>query len=291
MKTSKKTVQFDQFKPYYIEVDQSSSEQEYLYEFSKLLQHISSHPLSCTNRKILGDTYMFHVCQYDEREEVWEMQILHLREKILPGIADDGGSYELIQLEDNQYPAESTTIIYDPKNYTIYMQRNIYGISIKTTEMYIQMLSPIGTQVLLKPISNGNNIRKVTDDKKYRKIILVADSAMEQDGQRQESLSQIIRAAREYQGRIVKVEIGFGRQRTGYLNAKKAAQLVREAYSYNGTLNLAVRVAENEDTQVETIDLLDDRECFRINIEYSRANPITHSRLYRMCLGERRERA
>ena len=39
-------------------------------------------------------------------------------------------------------------------------------------------------------------------------------------------------------------------------------------------------------TAFETINLLDDRASYRIEVDYSRGNPITHERLYRMCLGK-----
>ena len=88
------------------------------------------------------------------------------------------------------------------------------------------------------------------------------------------------------QGRIVRVELGFGRQKNGLLNAAKVNDLVREAYGFSGTQNLRVSFAENEDTAFETINLLDDRASYRIEVDYSRGNPITHERLYRMCLGK-----
>lgn len=99
---------------------------------------------------------MFHTCRYDEDLHMWELQILHLRERILPGIADDNGAYELIQLADNQYPAESTTVLYDEIRCTLYLQRNIYGTSIKALEEFLQLISPEGTLLLLKPILSGN---------------------------------------------------------------------------------------------------------------------------------------
>ena len=34
---------------------------------------------------------------------------------------------------------------------------------------------------------------------------------------------------------------------------------------------------------------MDDRACYKIGVEYSRNNPITHERLYRMCLAEYKE--
>lgn len=101
MANQKKTVQFDHFHPYYLAQDENGASREHLYDLRALLEHVMSHPFSETKKKILGDTHMFHKCRRDDQLNVWELQILHLREKILPGIADGDGAYELIQLADN----------------------------------------------------------------------------------------------------------------------------------------------------------------------------------------------
>lgn len=289
MANQKKTVQFDHFRPYYLTTDENGISRERAYNLHKLLQHVMTHPFSETKKKILGDTHMFHTCRYDDQLHVWELQILHLREKILPGIADDDGAYELIQLADNQYPAESTTILYDEAHCTLYLQRNLYGTSIKALEEFFQLISPEDTLVLLKPIVSGARIGGVTPSKLYRKLVLVADSEQLTDVQSAQPLGQIISNFRKYQGRFVRFELGFGRQRHGLLNAYEVSSLVHEAYSFPGTHNLCVRIAENEDTPFETINLMDDRACYQIDVEYSRNNPITHERLYRMCLAEYKE--
>lgn len=289
MKNFKKEVQFDQLKPYYLTTDADGNTTEHLYDLSALLCHVAEAPLAQRKKNVLGDTQMFHVCKYDAALRIWEIQILHLREKILPGIADDDGTYELIQLGDNQYPAESTTILYDEQRCTLYMQRNIYGTSIRALEIFIQLLSPAGTMVLLKPVVTGTRINAITENRLYRKVLLTADSEQLTTQQQNQPLGRILRDFGRYQGRIIKVDIGFGKQRNGRLNAREVVKLVREAYEFNGTTRLEVRSAENEDTPLETIDLLDDKACYKLPVEYSRARPITHDRLYRICLGQYRE--
>lgn len=289
MANQKKTVQFDHFRPYYLATDENGISHERVYNLNALLQHVMSHSYSETKKKILGDTHMFHACRYDDELHVWELQILHLREKILPGIADDSGAYELIRLADNEYPAESTTILYDEHRCTLYLQRNIYGTSIKALEEFFQLISPEGTLVLLKPIVRGTRIGRITTSNLYRKLVLVADSEQLTEEQAIQPLGRIINNFRRYQGRFVRFELGFGHQKHGMLNSREVSALVHEAYNFPGTQNLCVRTAENEDTPFETINLLDDRACYKINVEYSRNNPITHDRLFRMCLAEYKE--
>ena len=289
MANQRKNVQFDHFRPYYLKRNDDGSTQECAYDLKALLQYVASQPFTNTKKQILGDTHMFHVCKRDGQLKVWELQVLHLREKLLPGIADDAGAYELITLEENQYPAESTTMLYDEVSCTLYMQRNIYGTSIKAFEEFLQRISPEGTLVLLKPIICGKQIAKITTGKLYRKCILAVDSEQLTEEQRTQSLGRIIDDFRRYQGRIVKIDLGFGRKRKGLLNSGEISSLVHEAYNYPGTQNLSVSVSEDEDTAFETINLLDDRASYKVTIEFSRGNPITHERLYKTCLGEFRE--
>lgn len=286
MANSKKNVQFDHFKPYYSCVDSNGVPQDIQFDLRPLLNQISGIALPETKKTLAGDIHMFHTCKYDEELHVWEIQLLHLREKILPGIADGDGAFQLIHLEDNQYPAESTTMLYDERNYTLYMQRNIYGTSIKALEQYLQLLLPEGHHVVLKPILGGSRIRKISASNLYRKLVLVADREQLTEDDSNNSLGEILSQFGKYQGRMVRIELGFGRQRTGRLNAPKTTKLIREAYDYCGTTGLKVSTAQDEDTAFETINLLDDRDKFIIPVEYSRNNPITHERLYRMCLAE-----
>lgn len=290
MANQKKIVQFNLFRPYYLKKDEKGVSQEHVYDLAKLLQYVANQPFSDTKKKILGETHMFHVCRRNDDLSVWELQILHLREKSLPGIADEDGAYDLITLEDHQFPAESTTLLYDEKEYTLYLQRNIYGTSIKALEEFLQLISPEGTNVLLKPIVAGNRISKITPNILYRKVVLTADSQLLSVDEDNSSLSKIIRSFNQYQGRIVKIELGFGRQRHGVLNATEISQLVHDAYKFPGTHHLDVSTSENEDSPFETINLLDDLANYRLSVEYTRNNPITHERLFRMCLAEYKEK-
>lgn len=286
MANKRKNIQFDHFRPYYSYVDKNNVPQDKLFDLAPLLSEVSTKTSSETKKTVSGDIHMFHVCKYDKELHVWEIQLLHLREKMLPGIADDDGAFQLIQLEDNQYPAESTTILYDEKNFTLYMQRNVYGTTIRALEQYIQLLLPEGHLVLLKPILCGSRIKKMSESSLYRKLILVADREQLVDDDVNTSLGGILSQFGKYQGKIVRAELGFGRQRAGRLDSIATTKLIREAYDYPGTSSLKVTTAQDEDTAFEIINLLDDRDKFLIPVEYSRNNPITHERLYRMCLAE-----
>lgn len=245
------------------------------------MKAIAAAPLSDTKKRINGDLYRFHVCQHDQKLNIWELQLLHLREKMLPGIADENGYYELIELEDGKYPAESTTAIYDEDHHTLYFQRNFYGMSIRTLEIYIQELAPKGTLLVFKPRMLGNRLSKVTDTSLYRRVILISGTEQIDQGGGT-SLNKALRSFASYQGKIVKIELGFGHS-SGLLKSDATAELIRDAYASKEIKKLEVTMSDPDDISFETINLLDDRAKYSTILEVSRENPITHSRLYQAC--------
>lgn len=289
MKKQSKVVEFDFFRPYYLINNEDGTTTESVYDLKVLLKHIASNPLLNTKRKILGDNHLFHICKKEDDSNIWEIQVLHLREQVLPGIADEEGAYELIVLSEDQYPAESTTILYDEDACVLYMQRNIYGTSIRALTGLIQLISPEETYVILKPLMQRSKIDKVTSAKNHKKIVLTVDCEQLTSQEHGSDLGKILSAFSTYQGKIITVELGFGRKRGQYLNSTDTVKLLKEAYDFPGTDKLIVDILESDDSKIEKVDLLDDRKKFLFKMEYSRENPITHERLYVRCLEEIRK--
>lgn len=283
MTNNTKWIEFDLFRPFYIQTVDGNTK-EYAYDLSSFFEYISTKPLTETKKKIYGNNHMFHKCAYNESKKLWELQILHLREQILPGIADEGGAYELIHLDENQYPAESTTAMYDEHKNILYLQRNIFGTSIRAMTALIQLISPEGIWVNLKPIMNNSAITKVNDTKFYRRVILTVDSEQLTGQEKDSRLGKILATFSQYSGKIVTVNLGFGKKRKMFLNKSDTIELLKEAYDFPGTEKLVVTMTESEDGKCEKVDLLDDREKIMFSLQYSRNDPITHERLYSGCL-------
>lgn len=283
MKTKTKRIQFDLLKPYFIQDDKYGFTEEKLYDLKPFFEHISNNPLVNTKNKVYGDYHMFYKCKHHDTNNIWELQLLHLREQMLPGISDGDTEFELIKLGENQYPAESTTVIYDGNTNIIYMHRNVYGTSIRALTALIQVISPEGTSVVLKPIIKSKEINKIKQSSFFKSVILVADSEQLEEGDKQTGLGKIISSFSEYKGKVVSVNLGFGRSR-GFLKSNETAQLVREAYEFPGTQKLKVSLTDSEDGKIEKVDLLDDKEKITFDIEYSRGNMITHERLFKKCM-------
>ncbi|PKM41464.1 MAG: hypothetical protein CVV04_03185 [Firmicutes bacterium HGW-Firmicutes-9] len=278
----RKSIQFDYLQFFYYKENKSGAMQEKLLDLAPLLQQISKKDLANTCRMIDDEEHRMQICRHDEENNFWEIQLLRQREENLPGISYEDGSYELINLPDGQYIAESSSILYDANKSIILFQRNRYGYTINALLAYIRSLYRSNPDLHAKPILKRNQIKKIKDDIIYRKVILVSDGNLDAV-KPNSSLFKILSSFGVYQGQYVTVEIGMGHMRKRNLNSAPTAELIRQAYKSNSTTFLQARIAENKDTRIETIDLLNDRESVVFDINYSREKPITHDRLYKEC--------
>lgn len=282
-----KDVAFDHLQVQYTSFrDDSGKAGMRVYKLEELLQEICKNDLTKTRKDVNGDPYMFHVCKYHVDSGLWEVQILHFREKILPGIADDFGGYEQIKLKDTEYPAESATLIYDQHTHILYMQRNKFALSIRNLEAYLGALSPDGTLIHMATVNQGKNIIKATTESRYRNVVFTVDTRKENQLNEDSGLKQIIEAFKKYQGAYISVKIRTSRESGSILNSSQVKKLIQDAYDYGGTSKLETDMADPDDLEFETIDMLDNRSQFVIEFSYSRQHLITHERLFAACKAE-----
>lgn len=271
-----KKIQFDKLKAHYVQENDEGKLEEHVLDLSDMLHQIEGNPPQPVTKSIYGEQYCFHICKYDKERRIWEIQLLHLREKIVPGIADIKGEYSLIDLPDGKYIAESCSILYDGQY--IYMQRNAYCMSPNKLEKYLSLIYPEGVQVYLRPILLNDTIDRITNNKMYRRVLLVADSVQEEPDNNS-SLRKMIKNYSKYQGIVIKIDIGMGRSK-GFLSSSDTAELIKEAYVDESVTKLVVSYTDSDDTGINTIDLLNDRVFFVISLPYSREKPITHERIF-----------
>lgn len=87
----KKSVRFDHLEPTYTSYSTQSEIQT--YDLEDMLKQIARAEPMDTKKIIDGDSYIFHVCKYHDEDNLWELRVLRIREKILPGILHDDGTY------------------------------------------------------------------------------------------------------------------------------------------------------------------------------------------------------
>lgn len=278
-----KKVRFEYLVPYYLTQDVDGKSIEKQFYLTPLFCKISEQTPTATQQRIYGEKHLISKCVHDTQNHLWEVQLLHYREKVFPGKANENGAFELIHLDEGEYVAESTTLLYDETKNNIYLQRNIYGSSVRAVTELIMRLAPEDTRVILKPKYNPDKIGKISRVLDISKVVLVADSGELQEDDKASSIGGLLSSFGRYNGDIIKFELGNGRSRKKRLNKAEVVSLIQEAYSFSGTQKLELKAQWTEDSAFETIDLMDDRAAYIFNVSYSRNDPITHARLCALC--------
>ena len=278
-----KLIYFDKYIPYTLDTDADGTQHERRLDLDDLFRYLSEEPQKRSLKEILGEKYRLHVCTYHENDALWEIQVLHLRDSILPGIADEEREFELLTLPDGKYPAESCTMIYIPRSTTVFFQRNALCMSSKRLGYYIQSMLPEGTKMLLKPVLSGSRIDMINNYASYKKVVLAASVGREEREEPTTRLKSLLSAYREYGSPLVQIEIGTGRKRNSRLKPDEISDLVREAYADNDVQKLKVNMAKDAHSEFGWVDLLEDRDGITVKMEYSKDDPITHDRLFSAC--------
>lgn len=236
---------------------------------------------------VLGND-IIRIQSLNKIDNKWEILLLRLREEIFPGIADNEGNYEIKFLEDGKYYCEATTLLYDIKKSILVFQRNRYGIQFSGLEIIFNEINSNAenSRILLKPIIKNNKISILNKDYTYTTLQIAVEnlakySAEEVSKMKNTSIIGNMAAFRKYKSDVIELSLGYGRtkKKEDKLDSELVIDTVNDLHGNIYVKKLKVAVKFNEDTRVETIDLLDDRINDHILLEYSKENPITHERI------------
>ena len=279
----KKTVHFDKYCPYTLRKNEDGSSVENKLSLNKLFETIQQSPNGESLQEVLGEKYRIQVCKFHSQEKVWELQILHLRNAVLPGIADEEDTFESLQIPEGKYPAEYCTALYSLEDNTIFLQRNIVCMSAKRFAFYIKKMLPEETKIILKPVISGKRIEKLSDTAKYRKVVLVCALDPKKESNEKKRLSKLLSGYGSYQGLVANISIGMGRKR-GNLNSHEVYELIEEAYNESDIQTLKVQYDSCGIGTYEWLDLMLDRESYNITFDYTPQSPLEHNQLFDACL-------
>lgn len=278
-----KTIYFDKYIPYTLSKAEDGTQIEKKLNLHPLFDAIQSGNPGESLQEIFGEKYRIQICKYHNTEKIWELQILHLRNAVLPGIADEKKEFKPLTLPAGHYPTECCTILYSSEDNLFYIQRNIICLSAKRFAFYLKKMLSEGTKVLLKPVIDGSRIHQITNTAVYRKVVLACtiDSKKPIDSSRR--LGKLLHSYSDYQGVVANISIGMGRKK-GRLNTNEVYELVKEAYEESDVQALKVQLDSTGIGTYEWLDLMLDRASYAIRLEYTNGDPILHHHLFNACL-------
>jgi len=213
---------------------------------------------------------------------LYEIQFLRLRIDLPPGIANDDGEYEIIKLEDNEYIGVFTAAMYDAEKSIFVFHRNNQAFNANGLSGYLtSLLKDPNTTIVLKPIISGRDLEKIMKAKHYRAFEISLDSNSFCDIDNHNSLIQIVSLANKFKSNTIKLSFSVGKAgKNESLDNATVRDVISESVPYLDDFNrYVIRYRDCEDTQVETMDLLEERKHDGHTFNYDRSNPITYDKV------------
>jgi hypothetical protein len=271
----KRKVHFDYFQVF-CEKEENDVIIEKKLDISGLLKKAMTLKPKETTYDFRGEKARIQKVEYDQKNKVWEIQFLRLREISPPGVAKEDGTFEIFHLEDGEYIGESVSALYDKNDCILVLQRNINSLPPSGIEEYLNKCFA-DLVVKLKPIISGSDISKITSDKIYRSIAIGVATKNSNLLDESSHLGKILKHFYKFEGTSIKVEVSVGNaKRDRSLSPGLVNDTVKMLYDNGDTTQLRVNTKDSPDTKVEKIDLLDDRRKDIVEFQISRDKPLTH---------------
>ena len=225
-------------------------------------------------------------------DTIWGIEFLRLREVNPPGIANEDGDFAIIKLEDGEYIGEFTGCLYDSQTDVIVIHRNIHAFTPSGIQEYLNStLNVEDTQIFLKPIISGSDIKKIIKAKIYRsfEISIATDEKTIFDNGT--SLGELLKKASNFKGSNINLSIGVGHaKKDKSLDTKSLRELISGTYTNKEMRKLTVKYKEDEDTKTEEVDLLEDRRHDFYKFDLKRNIPLTYLTVFNKMIEKYKER-
>lgn len=185
-------------------------------------------------------------------------------------------------MDEDEYIGEEVSALYDQEYNIIMLQRNRNSLSPSGIEKYFSGVLGNGNLIELVPIPVPDELKTVKQDQIFRKLNIgfaptnIDDELMNNTNK---SIMQIIKGSRDLGALRVSITLSLG-------NSKKEKTLKQDEIielgnlkNYDGFNKIQVSRRENEDTEIETVDLISGKLNDVITMDVSRVNLIKFERL------------
>lgn len=218
---------------------------------------------------------------YENPYGYWELEILKERFTSLPGVAKPDGSYDLIEVAEGERICEDVTALFDPQTCIMVIFRKREALSPKGIADVLNLMYR-NRNIFFRPIINEATLNDIKN-KKYFKSIDV--SVIDNPGNEVNPLTDALKEGREIQAQTIHVYYGMGKGKSkkGVVKAllpQKAFELISKYSKAPGIQKLVVKAQDDEDKEVQTYDLIEERVHDIIKLFVDRKHPVTHERVF-----------
>lgn len=231
----------------------------------------------------LEDAKLQHVEKLLELDNtcLWGLQFLRVRKHDRPGIVKEDGSYELMELEDDEYIGEEVSALYDSELGVIMIQRNRDSLSPPGINLFFNKAWP-EDNILFAPIITPDVLEKIKN-KDYR-AIKIKFAGLRNSSLLRNSLLGIVNGIEKYNSINAEVYLSMGnRKKDEGLNCEEVMKTIEELAGANEVTSFEVKILE-DDIGTKPYDLINDRIYDRRTFSFSREEPINYERLAKKML-------
>lgn len=262
--------------------DENDGKDLYYEGFPSFLENLN---LEDSEEKIQGDKVKIYKKAFDKGKKLWEIQLLRFRDKVLPGIEDGStGEYEVIKVGEGDKLAEFNTLIFDPQTYCILMHRNRNGLSVKSLEIYLNSLIKFQSEskkIRLNPILKNFDKNKYIGNQNV--VFKRLDFSIDMNDIENNGIFGKILQIGNIKGKRIKCGISMGRSaKDEGLDKEIMEDIINSDIVGDKWKSLRVGLLENINSEVETFDLIHNRMCTALELDYTAESPIEHKTIYKI---------
>jgi len=217
--------------------------------------------------------------QIKDKKCLWGLQFIRGRENDLPGIVKPDGTFEYMDLPDDEYMGEEVTAIYDSELAVIVIQRNRDSLSPSGIETYFKLIY-MGEDIFFKPIITPDVYTKLQNEKNFRVFdVSFANLRNSQLTTNKKALLSIFKAVEDFDPINAEFKFTMGQfKKIDGLAEQAVMDTLRELNGQKEVTRLEVTVIE-DDGNSKFYNLIEDRVHSYITMTYSRTEGIVYSRL------------
>lgn len=184
-----------------------------------------------------------------------------------------------IDLEQNEYIGHEISILYDPANNAMLIQRNISSLSPSGIEKYIDsILFDCYEEIMnfkLVPAIDKDAFRKARNSDTFKQLVLKVK------GDKSDDLLTGLHWTGRYEGvNTVEIIVTTNRSHTAELDSKTTGDILDHWVDDEDVEKLKVRAVENEFSNIETVDLLKQNIKRSIIYEYREAGELNANNIF-----------
>ncbi len=256
------------------------------YDIAEIFELLSES--DCTQRtfEYKEEKVRVQEVKYDKQNEIWEIQLLRAREYIQPGVADDTGNYDILDLGEDKYYAESISLLYDSKRCIIGMQINHNYITRTILEQIFNSFYNDDQEgmIQLRPIITSDGKEKIKKAEYCTRIaVVLKDPKMkEKEYDNKTLLGQLFNSSKKFNGIQCKIEIGFGKnlKKKDSLSMEEVKSMIDTVDKIKGIEELELDYKDMEDSTIDKVSLIKERIQDAITVTVEKGKSISHAEIF-----------